>query len=333
MSGTFRAYLLREGADRKVTGGFEEVPTADLPDGDVTVRVAYTTVNYKDGMVMNGIGRLVRTYPHVPGVDFSGTVETSSNPAFAPGDSVVLTGWRVGEVRWGGYGALARVPGDWLVKLPAGLTLARAMALGTAGFTAGLAVDTLESAGMAPARGEVLVTGASGGVGSVAVALLAAKGYTVVASTGRAETHGYLTDLGAASIVDRAELSEPPKRPLAGERFQAAVDNVGGSTLANLLTQIAYNGAVAAVGLTGGNEVTTTVLPFLLRGVSLLGIESVMCPADRRERVWRAIAETLPMAKLDAISHTHTFEELPALGQAILKGAVQGRAIVTVGGG
>ncbi|MEQ8397845.1 acryloyl-CoA reductase [Thalassobaculum sp.] len=333
MTDTFRAYLLREDANRKVTGAFEDVPVADLPDGDVTVRVAYTTVNYKDGMVMNGIGRLVRNYPHVPGVDFSGVVEASSNTAFAPGDEVVLTGWRVGEVRWGGCGALARVPGEWLVKLPKGLTLARSMALGTAGFTAGLAVDTLEAAGMSPERGEVLVTGASGGVGSVAVALLAAKGYTVVASTGRSETHVYLKELGAASIIDRAELSEQPKRPLAGERFQAAIDNVGGSTLANLLTQVAYNGVVAAVGLTGGNEVTTTVLPFLLRGVSLLGIDSVMCPSERRERVWKAIANTLPMAKLDAISHTHAFEDLPDLGRAILKGTVQGRAVVKVGGG
>ena len=333
MSETFEAYLLRAGADGTVTGAFEAVPVADLPDGDVTVRVAYSTVNYKDGMVMNGIGRLVRNYPHVPGVDFSGTVETSSDPALAPGDPVVLTGWRVGEVRWGGYGALARVQGEWLVKLPDGITLARAMALGTAGFTAGLAVDTLEAAGMRPERGEVLVTGASGGVGSVAVALLAAKGYKVAAATGRAEGHGYLSGLGATTILDRAELAEQPKRPLAPERFQAAIDNVGGATLANLLTQIAYGGSVAAVGLTGGNEVTTTVLPFLLRGVGLLGVDSVMCPAPRRERVWQAIAETLPMEKLDAIAHLHRFHELPELGRAILRGEVRGRAVVTVEGG
>lgn len=333
MSETFKAYLLRQGADGKVTGAFEEVPIAGLPGGDVTVRVAYTTVNYKDGMVMGGIGRLVRNYPHVPGVDFSGTVEASSHPAFAPGDPVVLTGWRVGETRWGGYGALARVPGEWLVALPEGLTLRRAMALGTAGFTASLAVDTLETAGMRPDRGEVLVTGASGGVGSVAVALLAARGYAVAASTGRAESHAYLRNLGAAVIVERAELAEQPKRPLAAERFQAAIDNVGGSTLANLLTQIAYGGAVAAVGLTGGNEITTTVLPFLLRGVSLLGVDSVMCPAPRREQVWRSIAATLPMQTLDAISHSHRFEELPELGRAILQGAVKGRAVVTVEGG
>lgn len=333
MSDTFRAYLLRETADGAVAGAFEDVPVTGLPEGDVTVRVAYTTVNYKDGMVMGGIGRLVRSYPHVPGVDFSGTVEASSNPAFSPGDPVVLTGWRVGETRWGGYAALARVPGAYLVKLPDGLTLRRAMALGTAGFTAGLAVDTLEGAGMRPDGGEVLVTGASGGVGSVAVALLAARGYTVAASTGRDKAEGYLRDLGAAAVIGRAELAEPPKRPLASERFQAAIDNVGGTTLANVLTQIAYGGSVAAVGLTGGNQLATTVLPFLLRGVGLLGIESVMCPAPRRERVWQALAASLPMDRLDAISHMHRFEELPGLGRAILKGGVKGRAVVTVEGG
>jgi acrylyl-CoA reductase (NADPH) len=333
MTETFRAYLLREGEGGTVTGAFEDVPVADLPQGDVTVRVACTTVNYKDGMVMSGIGRLVRAYPHVPGVDFAGTVDVSSHPGFAAGDPVVLTGWRVGEIHWGGYAERARVRGDWLVALPQRLTLRRAMALGTAGFTAALAVDTLETAGMRPDGGEVLVTGAAGGVGSVAVALLAARGYTVTASTGRPQTADFLTELGAATVLDRAELAELPKRPLARERFQAAVDNVGGSTLANLLTQIAYGGSVAAVGLAGGNEVTTTVLPFLLRGVSLLGIDSVMCPQDRRERVWRMLAEALPMAKLDAISHDHRFEELPDLGRAILKGEVRGRAVVSVDGG
>lgn len=332
MTDTFKAYLLREGDDRKVSGAFEDVAVSDLPDGDVTVRVAYSTVNYKDGMVMGGIGRLVRTYPHVPGVDFSGTVEASDNPGFAAGDKVVLTGWRVGEMHWGGYGELARVKGDWLVKLPDGLSLARAMALGTAGFTAGLAIDTLEAAGMDPAKGDVLVTGAAGGVGSVATALLAAKGYSVAAATGRAETHDYLKELGAGTLVDRAELAEPPSRPLNKERFQAAIDNVAGPTLANLLTQISYGGSVAAVGLAGGNDVSTTVLPFLLRGVSLLGIDSVMCPADRRAKVWSMIADTLPMGKLDSISHSHGFDALPALGKAILKGEVRGRAVVTVGG-
>jgi len=332
MTETFKAYLLREGEDRKVSGAFEDVAVADLPEGDVTVRVSYTTVNYKDGMVMNGIGRLVRSYPHVPGVDFSGVVEASEHPGFAEGDKVVLTGWRVGEMHWGGYGELARVSGDWLVKLPDGLDLARAMALGTAGFTAGLAIDTLERQGIAKEGGEVLVTGAAGGVGSVAVALLAAKGYQVAASTGRAATHEYLTGLGATTLIDRSEIGEAPSRPLAKERFQAVIDNVGGPTLANVLTQVKYGGSVASVGLAGGNELTTTVLPFLLRGVNILGIDSVMCPTERRVAVWSEIARTLPMDKLDAISHRHGFDELPDLGRAILKGDVKGRAVVEVTG-
>jgi acrylyl-CoA reductase (NADPH) len=333
MTETFKAYLLREGDDRKVTGAFEDVPVADLPEGDVTVRVGYTTVNFKDGMVMNGIGRLVRSYPHIPGVDFSGVVEESSHAGFAKGDAVVLTGWRVGEMHWGGYGELARVSGDWLVKLPKGLDLARAMALGTAGFTAGLAIDTLERQGLDKDAGEVLVTGAAGGVGSVAVALLAAAGYKVAASTGRAETHDYLKDLGASVLIDRAELSEQPSRPLAKERFQGVIDNVGGTTMANALTQVSYGGSVAAVGLAGGNELNTTVLPFLLRGVNILGVDSVMCPTARRIVVWNRIAEELPMDKLDAISHRHAFDELPELGKAILKGGVRGRAVVEIAGG
>ncbi|MCR9176523.1 MAG: oxidoreductase [Alphaproteobacteria bacterium] len=333
MTETFKAYLLREDENRKVSGAFEDVPVADLPEGDVTVRVAYTTVNYKDGMVMGGIGRLVRSYPHVPGVDFSGVVESSSHAGFSKGDEVVLTGWRVGEMHWGGYGELARVSGDWLVKLPDGLDLARAMALGTAGFTAGLAIDTLERQGMSKDGGDVLVTGAAGGVGSVAVALLAGAGYSVAASTGRAETRDYLKELGASVLIDRAEIGEAPSRPLAKERFQAVIDNVGGDTLANVLTQVKYGGSVAAVGLAGGNAVSTTVLPFLLRGVNILGIDSVICPTERRIPVWARIAETLPKDKLDAISHRHGFDELPGLGKAILKGEVQGRAVVEIGGG
>ena len=333
MTDTFKAYLLREDENRKVSGAFEDVPVADLPEGDVTVRVAYTTVNYKDGMVMGGIGRLVRSYPHVPGVDFSGVVEASAHSDFAKGDKVVLTGWRVGEMHWGGYGELARVSGDWLVKLPDGLDLSHAMALGTAGFTAGLAIDTLERQGLTKDGGDVLVTGAAGGVGSVAVALLAGAGYSVAASTGRAETHAYLKQLGASVLIDRAEIGEAPSRPLGKERFQAVIDNVGGDTLANVLTQVKYGGSVAAVGLAGGNVVSTTVLPFLLRGVNLLGIDSVVCPTARRNPVWSRIAETLPRDKLDAISHRHAFDELPALGKAILKGEVQGRAVVEIAGG
>lgn len=332
MSDTFKAVLLRE-ADKKVTAAIEQVPVADLPDGDVTVRVAYTTLNYKDGMVLNGIGRLVRTYPHIPGVDFSGTVETSENPDFKPGDKVVLTGWRVGETHWGGYAELARVKGDWLVKLPDGIGLDDAMAIGTAGFTAMLAVDTLERHGMTKDQGDVLVTGAAGGVGSVATAILSNLGYRVAGSTGRPDQADYLRDLGVSEVIDRAELAQAPSRPLAAERFAGCIDNVAGTTLSNLLTQMKYGSAVAAVGLAGGNDLSTTVLPFLLRGVSILGIDSVMCPKERRLHVWQRIAKELPMRKLHHMIERHKMEDLPDLGKAILKGAVRGRTVIEIAGG
>ena len=327
---SFRTLVLRE-ADRKVSAAFETLTEADLPDGDVLVRVSHSTVNYKDGMVMNGIGRLVRGYPHVPGIDFSGTVEASDNPGFKPGDQVVLTGWRVGETHWGGYTEKARVNGDWLVALPEGLSLEDAMAVGTAGFTAMMAVEALEAHGVEPGAGEILVTGASGGVGGVATAILANLGYDVTASTGRPEQADYLTGLGAKTIIDRAELAELPGRPLARERFAGAIDNVGGATLSNLLTQMSYGGSVAAVGLTGGNELVSTVLPFLLRGVNLLGIESVMCPKAPRVETWRRVARDLPMDKLRAMVETHTLDDLPRLGTEILAGGIRGRAVIKIG--
>ena len=326
---TFRALVLRE-ADRKVSAAIETLNDEDLPEGEVLVRVSHSTVNYKDGMVINGIGRLVRDYPHVPGIDFSGTVEASDSPDFKPGDSVVLTGWRVGEVHWGGHAEKARVKADWLVPLPEGLSEADAMAVGTAGFTAMLAVRALEDHGVTPGSGEVLVTGASGGVGSVATAILANLGYNVAASTGRPEQADYLKSLGATTIIDRAGLAELPSRPLARERFAGAIDNVGGSTLSNLLTQMAYGGSVAAVGLTGGNELSGTVLPFLLRGVNLLGIDSVMCPKERRLETWRRVARDLPMDKLNAMVESHGIDDLPRLGKEILNGAVRGRAVVKI---
>lgn len=331
MSDTFKAVLLRE-ADRKVTAAIEQVPVADLPDGDVTVRVAYTTLNYKDGMVMGGVGRLVRDYPHIPGIDFSGIVESSEHPDFQPGEKVVLTGWRVGEVHWGGYGELARVKGEWLVKLPDGLGLDDAMAIGTAGFTAMLAVDTLERHGLEKDHGDVLVTGAAGGVGSVATAILANLGYSVAGSTGRPEQADYLMDLGVSQVIDRAELGQAPSRPLAGERFAGCIDNVAGTTLANVLTQMQYGSAVAAVGLAGGNELNTTVLPFLLRGVSILGIDSVMCPSERRLGIWQRIAKELPLQKLHHMIERHTLEDLPDLGKKILQGGVRGRTVIEVAG-
>jgi acrylyl-CoA reductase (NADPH) len=325
----FRALVLRE-ADRKVSAAFETLTEADLPDGDVLVRVSHSTVNYKDGMVMNGVGRLVREYPHVPGIDFSGTVEASDNPDFKPGDEVILTGWRVGETHWGAYAEKARVKGDWLVPLPDGLTLENAMAVGTAGFTAMMAVQALEAHGVTPDGGEVLVTGASGGVGSVATAILANLGYDVAASTGRPEQADYLKGLGAKTIIDRAELAELPSRPLGRERFAGAIDNVGGATLSNLLTQIAYGGSVGSVGLTGGNELSSTVLPFLLRGVNLLGIESVMCPKEPRAETWRRVARDLPMDKLRAMVEIHGLDDLPRLGKEILSGGVRGRAVIKI---
>ncbi len=325
----FRALVLRE-LDGKIDAAFESLPVPDLPVGDVLVRVAYSTLNYKDGMILNGIGRLVRDYPHVPGIDFSGIVEDSGHPDFKPGDAVVLTGWRVGEVHWGGFAERARVKGDWLVHLPDGLTLADAMAVGTAGFTAMLAVRTLEAHGLQPDSGEVLVTGAAGGVGSVAVTILANLGYRVTGSTGRPEQANYLMRLGSSRVVERAELAEVPKRPLARERFAAAIDNVGGTTLANLLTQIAYAGSVAAVGMAGGNALSTTVLPFLLRGVNLLGIDSVMCPAGPRVETWARLARDLPIEQLRMMVETRALDDLPDLGRAILDGKVRGRIVIEV---
>ena len=325
----FRALVLRE-ADRKIVVAFETLTEADLPDGDVLVRVSHSTVNYKDGMVMNGVGRLVREYPHVPGIDFSGTVEDSDNPNFKPGDDVILTGWRVGETYWGAYAEKARVKGDWLVPLPDGLTRENAMAVGTAGFTAMMAVQALEAHGVTPGGGQVLVTGASGGVGSIATAILANLGYDVAASTGRPEQADYLKGLGAQTIIDRAELAELPSRPLGRERFAGAIDNVGGATLSNLLTQIAYGGSVGAVGLTGGSEVSSTVLPFLLRGINLLGIESVMCPKEPRVETWRRVARDLPMDKLRTMVEVHGLDDLPRLGKEILSGRVRGRTVIKI---
>ncbi|MEO3430954.1 MDR family oxidoreductase [Pelagibius sp. CAU 1746] len=325
----FKAILLEE-SEGKVSAGLTELEESRLPEGDVTVAVEYSTLNYKDGMVLNGLGRLVRSYPHVPGVDFAGTVEESSHPGYKPGDKVTLTGWRVGEHHWGGYAEKARVKGDWLVPLPDGLTTKRAMAIGTAGFTAMLAVMALEAHGAAPDKGEVLVTGAAGGVGSVAVAVLARLGYRVAASTGRAETHAYLKDLGATTLIDRQEIAEPSGRPLDKERWQGCIDAVGGSTLASVLPQIAYRGSVAAVGLAGGNKLETTVIPFLLRGVNLLGIDSVLSPPAERREAWARLVCELPMDKLDGMIVEAKLADLLTLGGDILKGGVRGRVVVDV---
>ena len=329
----FRALVLDKDAEGIAKAMIKELDISDLPAGDVTVAVEYSTVNYKDGLCLSPTGGgLVRSYPHVAGIDFAGTVEASDDARYKPGDKVVLTGWRVGEVHWGGYAEKARVKADWLVPLPKGLTTRQAMAVGTAGFTAMLAIQALEDHGLTPEKGEVLVTGAAGGVGSVATALLAALGYQVAAVTGRPETESYLRDLGAARIVPRADLAETVKRPLEAETWAGVVDNVGGAMLARVLGQMKYGGSVAAVGLAGGSALPGSVIPFLLRGVNLLGIDSVQKPYADRLRAWDRIATALPMAKLEAMVHPAVLADLPELGAAILKGAVQGRVVVDVNG-
>lgn len=326
----FNALVLEEN-DGKVSHAFKTLSTTDLPEGDVTIGVEYSSLNYKDGMIIEGIGRLVRNYPHVPGVDFAGTVESSDDPNFKPGDKVVCTGWRVGEAHWGGFATKARVKSDWLVKLPGGLDSKRAMAIGTAGLTAALAVMSLTDHGLSPdSEGEVLITGAAGGVGSVAVGLLASLGYRVAAGTGRDETVDYLKDLGAAEIITRAELEEAPRGPLGKERWAGAIDNVGGPILANLLASLKYGACCASVGLVASPKLDTTVIPFLLRGVNLLGIDSVHCPNERRLEGWKLLAENLPMDKLDGLTTVAPMADLPELAGKILKGQIRGRTVIDV---
>lgn len=327
----FRALLLEKAADGQASARLAELDDSALPAGDVTVCVDYSTLNYKDGLCLSPSGGgLVRNYPHVAGVDFAGRVEVSDDSRYKPGDRVVLTGWRVGETHWGGYAEKARVKADWLVPLPDGLTTRQAMAVGTAGLTAMLAVIALEDHGLTPARGEVLVTGAAGGVGSVAVAILARLGYQVAAVTGRPETAAYLQGLGAARIIPRADLAETVKRPLESETWAGAIDAVGGAMLARLLGQMKHGASVAAVGLAGGAQLPASVIPFLLRGVNLLGIDSVSQPFAARQRAWVRIARDLPMDKLDAMIRPATLADLPVLGAAILGGGVRGRVVVDV---
>jgi acrylyl-CoA reductase (NADPH) len=325
----FKALVLEE-AGGAITPAIRELDDSALPVGNVIVAVQYSTVNYKDGLVINGGGGLVKRWPHVPGIDFAGTVLKSEHPAYRPGDKVVLTGWRVGEVSWGGLAQKAAVNGDYLVPLPPGLTTRQAMAIGTAGFTAMLAVLALESHGLTRESGEVLVTGAAGGVGSVAVAILAKRGYQVVASTGRAETHEYLKSLGAATVIDRAPFAEPAKRPLENERWAGCIDSVGGNTLARVLAQMKYGCSVAAVGLAGGSKLEHTVIPFLLRGVNLLGIDSVMCPKPRRLEAWGRLCTDLPMEHLEVMTQSARLVDVPRLAGEILKGRIRGRIVVDV---
>jgi acrylyl-CoA reductase (NADPH) len=325
-----KALIVEKDAEGRISQSVQDVAEGRLPTGEVTVAVEYSTLNYKDGLCLGSGGGLVRTWPHVPGVDFAGTVEGSDDARYGPGDRVILTGWRVGEAQWGGYAQKARVKADWLVPLPPGLTTRDAMAVGTAGFTAMLAVMALEDHGLTPERGEVLVTGAAGGVGSVATAILAHRGYSVAAVTGRPETERYLRELGAARIVPRAELSEVVARPLETETWAGCIDAVGGVMLARILGQMKHRASVAAVGLAGGSALPATVIPFLLRGVNLLGIDSVLSPYAERVRAWDRIVTDLPLDRLRAMIRHAVLGDLPELGRAILKGQVQGRVVVDV---
>src|SRR5262252_10261053 len=314
---TFRAILIRKTAEGQSVG-LADFDEKDLMDGDVTVRIDWSCVNYKDGLALTGKAPVVRRFPMIPGIDLAGMVESSEHPDWKPGDRVILNGWGLGETHLGAYGEKARVKGDWLVPMPAGMTGREAMAIGTAGYTAMLAVLALERHGVMPDRGPVVVTGAAGGVGSVAIALLGKLGYHVIASTGRAEEADYLKHLGAAEVIDRAELAATP-RPLAKERWAGGIDSVGSTTLASVLSMTSYGGAVAACGLVGGMDLPTYVTPFILRAVSLLGIDSVNCPQPVRREAWKRLASDLDRGKLQALTREINLVEVVDAGRAILE--------------
>jgi len=326
---TFKAIRIDK-AEKGQTVALTDFDEKDLMDGDVTVKVEWSTINYKDGLALTGKAPVVRRFPMIPGIDLAGTVEASSNPAWKPGDRVILDGFGLGETHLGAYGEKARVKGEWLVPLPAAMSARDAMAIGTAGYTAMLSVMALERHGLTPGGGPVVVTGASGGVGSVAIALLAKLGYRVIASTGRPQETEYLRDLGAADVIARAELAAPP-RPLGKERWAAGIDTVGSTTLANVLSMTAYGGAVAACGLAGGMDLPTSVAPFILRGVALLGIDSVMCPLKIRREAWNRLASDLDRGKLAAMTSEVSLGQVLDFGSAILEGRVRGRIVVKIG--
>jgi putative YhdH/YhfP family quinone oxidoreductase len=331
MSIQFRAFVVNKTAD-SFTSGLKSLTLDDLPAGEVLVKVAYSSVNYKDALASIPEGKIVRNYPFVPGIDLSGVVAESSDPRFKPGNEVIATSYEIGVSHYGGFSEYARLKADWIVPLPAGLTLKEAMALGTAGFTAALAVHQLEKNGLKPENGPVLITGASGGVGSIAISILSKLGYTVAASTGKEDRHAYLKSLGATDILSRQETSTESARPLEKERWAGSVDAVGGSTLAYLIRTTRYGGSIAACGNTGGPNFSTTVFPFILRGVNLLGIDSVNCPMDLRRQLWQHLASDYkPTLLLDSISHEASLDELPQALTAILRGGVRGRTIVRMG--
>ncbi|MGX9392278.1 acrylyl-CoA reductase (NADPH) [Nitrobacteraceae bacterium UC4446_H13] len=326
--GTFKAVRIDK-AEKGTTATLTQFDEAELMDGDVTVRVEWSTLNYKDGLAVTGKAPVVRRFPMIAGIDFAGTVEQSSHPAWKAGDKVVCNGWGMGETHLGAYAEKARVKGDWLVRLPDGMSTRDAMAVGTAGYTAMLSVLALEKHGLKPADGPVVVTGAAGGVGSVAIAVLSKLGYQVIASTGRASEADYLRGLGATEIIDRNELSGQAK-PLAKERWAGGVDSVGSTTLANLLSMTKYRGAIAACGLAAGMDLPSSVAPFILRGVCLLGIDSVMCPIELRKQAWSRLASDLDHSKLAEITHEINLDEVIAAGPRILGGQVRGRIVVKI---
>jgi acrylyl-CoA reductase (NADPH) len=326
---TFKAFLVTQD-NGAFAASLHQLDRSELPAGDVLVRIAYSSLNYKDGLAVTGKPGVIRKYPMVPGVDFAGVVEESSAPQFKSGDQVVVTGCGTSETFWGGYAQFARISAEFVVPLPDGMTLKQAMAVGTAGFTAMQSVMALEQQGVKPSGREVVVTGAAGGVGSVATAILAHLGYKVAASTGRMELHEYLGELGASAILDRDALAAPPTRSLDPERWAGGIDNVGGATLAGLLRSTAAGGSIASCGLAGGATLTSTVFPFILRGVNLLGINSVNLPNARRRKIWTRIARDLPMRLLDSMTQVEPLEKIRALGEAILAGKIRGRTVIDV---
>jgi acrylyl-CoA reductase (NADPH) len=325
---TFKAIRIDK-AEKGTTVALTQFDEAELMDGDVTVRVEWSTLNYKDGLAVTGKAPVVRRFPMIAGIDFAGTVEQSTHPAWKAGDKVICNGWGMGETHLGAYAEKARVKGDWLVRLPEGMSTRDAMAIGTAGYTAMLSVLALETHGLSPNSGPIVVTGAAGGVGSVATAVLSKLGYHVIASTGRVSESGYLKDLGASEVIDRNELSGPAK-PLAKERWAGGIDSVGSTTLANVLSMTKYGGAIAACGLAAGMDLPSSVAPFILRGVSLLGIDSVMCPIKTRKVAWARLASDLDRAKLAEITHEIGLDQVIAAGAKILAGQVRGRIVVKI---
>ncbi len=330
MSTPFRAFVVNKTDDR-FTAQVQHLTQADLPPGEVLIRVAYSSVNYKDALACIPDGRIVRSYPFVPGIDLSGTVIESSDSRFHEGDKVIATSYDLGVSHYGGFSEYARVKSEWVVPLPNGLSLKEAMAFGTAGFEAALALHQLEKMGLTTQSGPVLVTGATGGVGSMAVSMLAKRGYTVAASTGKLSEHAYLKELGASEILSREEVSAESNRPMEKERWAGSVDTVGGATLAYLIRTTKYGGSIAACGLTGGTTLNTTVFPFILRAVNLLGIDSVFCPMELRRELWQRMATDLKPSRLDSMIHEIKLDELPQVTASLLKGGIRGRTVVRLG--